>query len=29
MVPRHNEIGFGVAIAICKQLGVPKPSGSR
>ena len=29
VVPRHAEIGSGVAIAICKQLGVPKPANAR
>lgn len=29
VVPRHSEIGPGVAIAICKQLGVPKPPNPR
>jgi len=29
VVPRHNEIGPAVVIAICKQLGVPKPSNPR
>lgn len=24
-VPRHREIPFGTAKAICKQLGVPEP----
>lgn len=26
-VPRHNEIKFTVARAICKDLGVPMPKG--
>jgi len=29
VVPRHNEIGAGVAVAICKQLGVPRPPNPR
>jgi predicted RNA binding protein YcfA (HicA-like mRNA interferase family) len=29
VVPRHAEIGSGVAVAICKQLGVPKPPNPR
>jgi predicted RNA binding protein YcfA (HicA-like mRNA interferase family) len=29
VVPRHNEIGPGVALAICKQLGIPRPSNPR
>jgi predicted RNA binding protein YcfA (HicA-like mRNA interferase family) len=29
VVPRHTEIGPGVAIAICKQLGVPRPPNQR
>jgi hypothetical protein len=28
-VPRHNEIGTGTALAICKQLGVPRPPNPR
>lgn len=28
-VPRHREIDFRLARAICKQLAVPPPSGSR
>ena len=28
-VPRHNEIGPGIAVAICRQLGVPKPPNPR
>lgn len=28
-VPRHREIDFALARAICKQLGVPPPTGSR
>ncbi|MBL8828448.1 MAG: type II toxin-antitoxin system HicA family toxin [Planctomycetaceae bacterium] len=26
-VPRHKEIKLGTARAICKQLGIPAPSG--
>jgi predicted RNA binding protein YcfA (HicA-like mRNA interferase family) len=29
VVPRHTELGSGVVIAICKQLGVPKPPNPR
>jgi hypothetical protein len=29
VIPRHAEIGPGVAVAICKQLDVPKPSNPR
>ncbi len=29
VVPRHNEIGPSVVIAICKQLGVPNPLNPR
>lgn len=29
IIPRQNEIGPGVAIAICKQLGVPMPPNPR
>ena len=29
IVPRHNEIAPGVAVAICKQLGVPTPPNPR
>jgi predicted RNA binding protein YcfA (HicA-like mRNA interferase family) len=29
VVPRHAEIGSGVVIAICKQLGVPRPQNPR
>jgi predicted RNA binding protein YcfA (HicA-like mRNA interferase family) len=29
VVPRHNEIGVQIVIAICKQLGVPRPSNPR
>lgn len=29
VIPRHNEIGSHVAIAICKQLGVPRPANPR
>jgi hypothetical protein len=28
-VLRHREIAFPLARAICKQLGVPPPKGSR
>ena len=28
-VPRHAQIGTGLAVAICKQLGVPKPPNPR
>jgi mRNA interferase HicA len=28
-VPRHREIDFGLARAICKQLGIPPPAGPR
>jgi mRNA interferase HicA len=28
-VPRHREIPFGTARAICRQLAVPPPTGSR
>jgi len=28
-VPRHREIPLGTARAICRQLGVPPPTGSR
>ncbi|MBA3331223.1 MAG: type II toxin-antitoxin system HicA family toxin [Actinobacteria bacterium] len=28
-VPRHREIPVGTARAICRQLGVPTPTGSR
>jgi mRNA interferase HicA len=28
-VPRHREIDFALARAICKQLGVPPPAGPR
>ncbi|MDQ3608266.1 MAG: type II toxin-antitoxin system HicA family toxin [Actinomycetota bacterium] len=28
-VPRHREIPTGTARAICRQLGVPAPTGSR
>jgi predicted RNA binding protein YcfA (HicA-like mRNA interferase family) len=28
-VPRHTEIAPGLVIAICKQLGVPKPDNPR
>lgn len=29
VVPRHGEIGPGIAIAICRQLAVPKPPNPR
>jgi mRNA interferase HicA len=28
-IPRHREIDFGLARSICKQLGVPPPTGPR
>jgi hypothetical protein len=28
-VPRHREIPTGTARAICRQLGIPAPAGSR
>lgn len=28
-VPRHGEIAYPLARAICKQLGIPAPKGSR
>ena len=28
-VPRHREIAFGLARKICKDLGIPPPSGAR
>lgn len=28
-VPRHREIGVGLARKICKDLGIPPPPGSR
>jgi predicted RNA binding protein YcfA (HicA-like mRNA interferase family) len=28
-VPRHNEIPTGTARAICRQLAIPPPTGSR
>ena len=28
-VPRHREIDYGLARAICKQLGIPVPRGPR
>jgi mRNA interferase HicA len=28
-VPRHREIPAGTARAICRQLGIPAPTGSR
>jgi len=29
VVPRHTEVAPGVAVAICKQLGVPRPPNPR
>jgi hypothetical protein len=29
VVPRHREIDFRLARAICRQLGVPPPDGPR
>jgi len=29
VVPRHREIDFGLARKICRQLGVPPPTGAR
>ena len=29
VVPRHREIDFVLVRAICRQLGVPTPTGSR
>jgi mRNA interferase HicA len=28
-LPRHSEIAWPLARTICKQLGIPPPSGSR
>lgn len=28
-IPRHREIGVGLVRKICKDLGIPPPSGSR
>ena len=28
-IPRHREIGYGLACKICKQLEIPAPTGSR
>jgi mRNA interferase HicA len=28
-VPRHREIAYGLARKICRDLGIPPPSGSR
>jgi hypothetical protein len=28
-IPRHREIGWPLVRAICKQLGIPPPTGSR
>lgn len=28
-VPRHREIDYALARAICKQMGVPAPTGPR
>ena len=28
-VPRHRELRYGLARKICKDLGIPPPSGSR
>ncbi len=28
-IPRHRELDYGLARSICKQLGVPPPTGSR
>lgn len=28
-IPRHREIGYGLALKICKDLGIPPPTGSR
>jgi hypothetical protein len=28
-IPRHREIGYGLARKICKDLGIPPPSGPR
>lgn len=29
VVPRHKEIGPAVAVAICRQLGIPAPPNPR
>ncbi|MBA3509082.1 MAG: addiction module toxin, HicA family [Thermoleophilaceae bacterium] len=28
-IPRHREIGIGLTRKICKDLGIPPPTGSR
>lgn len=28
-IPRHRELGTGLVRAICKQLNIPAPTGSR
>jgi mRNA interferase HicA len=28
-IPRHREIGYGLARKICRQLEIPPPDGSR
>jgi len=28
-IPRHREIGVGLTRKICKDLGIPPPTGSR
>jgi len=28
-IPRHREIGIGLVRKICKDLGIPPPTGSR
>ena len=28
-VPRHRELGYGLARKICKDLGIPPPTGPR
>jgi len=28
-LPRHREIGYGLARKICRDLGIPPPAGSR
>jgi predicted RNA binding protein YcfA (HicA-like mRNA interferase family) len=28
-IPRHREIGYGLARTICRQLEIPPPTGSR
>lgn len=28
-IPRHREIDYALARSICKQLGIPQPTGSR